>query len=140
MRLQKVRTKVQKLVNSAARLVLHKDRYANCATMMKDLDWLNMDNHHRTQLLISLRRLLRTRSAPKTFRMMDWSTNYGSRRRLLRLGWKWKGKHGKHCYIQFAVREWNAFKLGTKVFPNDKKFKEWICQETIRLHGNQNLK
>ena len=140
MRLQKVRTKVQKLVNSAARLVLHKDRYANCATMMKDLDWLNMDNHHRTQLLSSLRRLLRTRSAPKTFRMMDWSTNYGSRRKLLRLGWKWKGKHGKHCYIQSAVREWNAFKLGTKVFPNDKKFKEWICQETIRLHGNQNLK
>ena len=58
MRLQKVRTKVKKLVNSAARLVLSRDRYANCAKMLKDLDWLNIDNRYRIQLLISLRRLL----------------------------------------------------------------------------------
>ena len=140
MRLQKVRTKVQKVLNSAARLVLNRDRYANCATMMKDLRWLNMDNQYRLQLLCLLRRLLRTKSAPKTFNLIDWSTKYGSRRRLLRLTWKWKGKNGKNAYIQSAIREWNTLKIGTKLFHNDKHFKERISEQIQSLYGNNNLK
>ena len=119
MRLQKVRTKVQKVLNSAARLVLNRDRL---------------------QLLCSLRRLLRTKSAPKTFNLIDWSTKYGSRRRLLRLTWKWKGKHGKNAYIQSAIREWNTLKIGTKLFHNDKHFKERISEQIQSLYGNNNLK
>ena len=55
LRLPKVRKKVQKILNSAARLALRRDRYANCAVMMRDLGWLNLDN----QLVVSLRRLLK---------------------------------------------------------------------------------
>ena len=74
MRLQKIRTKAQKLVNTAARLVLDRDRFENCETMMRELEWLNMDNHLRYQQVASLRRLLRTQYAHFTFSMLDWST------------------------------------------------------------------
>ena len=72
--LQHFRTKAHKVVNSAARLVLIHYRFANCETMMQDLSWLNMNNHHRYQFLTSLRYILQTRASALTFSMLDWNT------------------------------------------------------------------
>ena len=48
LRLQKIiRTKIQKLVNSAARLVLEIESFANCKIMIRYLKWLNMNNNYR---------------------------------------------------------------------------------------------
>ena len=139
LRLRKVKVRAQKILNSAARVVLGKDRFENCELMMKDLSWLNMENHHRYQILSSFRRLLRTRSAMTTFSMLDWSTKTSTRTRLLRLNWKHRKKHGKNAYVKKAVKDWNLFKLGKEIFSSDKVFKEWFKKETIQKHGNANL-
>ena len=139
LRLPSVQSKIQKILNSAARLALRRDRYANCEVMMKDLNWLNIANHYRTQLLTSLRRILSTGSAFYTYSFIDGESRASMRTRLMKLSWKHQNKYGKNCFIQNAVREWNAMKIGTKLFKNMEEFKDWIVKEAKSLYGNKNL-
>ena len=106
---------------------------------MKDLNWLNIANHYRTQLLTSLRRILSTGSAFYTYSFIDGESRASMRTRLMKLSWKHQNKYGKNCFIQNAVREWNAMKIGTKLFKNMEEFKDWIVKEAKSLYGNKNL-
>ena len=139
LRTLKVRKKIQKLVNSAARVATRNNRYANCETMMNKLGWLNMNNFYQVQLLCSLRRMLGNGSSVYPQRLLDWQSRSGIRTRLLRLTWKPNNKHGKSNFIQTAVTTWNTYKLGKQVFAKYQDFKEWICSEAKRLYGNKNL-
>ena len=140
MRLLQVRQKAQKLLNSAARLALNRDRFANVELMLHDLAWLNLNNHYRMQILTSFRRLLRTRSSALTFSMLDTETKTSQRTRLLKTTWRHKSaKNGKVCYFQTAVRNWNSMEIGKKIFENDKDFKSWVVLTLIQQNGNANL-
>ena len=138
LRLKKVRDKVQKILNSAARLALRRNRYANCETMMKDLDWLNINNRYRFLLVVSLRRILRTYKAYTTVYSLDTASRSSIRTRTLKTTWKKKNKHFKESYLQAAVTNWNELKLGMKVFKNDDQFKSWCHVKIKHLYGNPN--
>lgn len=140
LRLAKVRKKVQKLVNAAARVALRENRYANCEKMMKELGWLNADNNYRLQILCSLRRNLSSGTTPYTLQWIDWQTRGGIRTRLIRLSWVKSNKHGKQCFLQAAVKLWNEMELGRKLFANYKAFKDWIHEAIIQKNGNRNLR
>ena len=139
LRLKKVRKKVQKILNSAARLALRENRYANCEKMMDKLKWLNMDNMYLLQVLCSFRRLLGNGSSMLTYNFINWEARAGLRRRLIKLSWSNKTDNGKYCFIQTAVRTWNSMEVGKKLFPDKKSFRDWCSQELKRLHGNPNL-
>ena len=78
LRLPKVRKKVQKLLNAAARLATRKNRYANCETMMLDLGWLNMHNLYRSKLLCSFRRIFEAGALAHMCQWMDLNSRSGS--------------------------------------------------------------
>ena len=139
LRLPKVRTKVQKVLNSAARLALREDRYANCEKMMQKLDWLNLDNLYRQQLLCSLRRYLNSGVTEYTLQWLDWEARLGIRRRLLRISWTPEKNHGKLSFLQAAVSLWNRTEVGRQVFTTYELFKEWIFVKLKSLYGNKNL-
>ena len=139
LRLPKVRKKVQKILNSAARLALRRDRYANCAVMMRDLGWLNLDNLYRYQLVVSLRRLLKNYKAYQTVYSLDWQSRSSIRRRVLKLTWKRKNNHGSLLYIKAAITAWNELQLGEQLFPDEEAFKVFSKARIISLHGNDNL-
>ena len=138
LRLKKVRDKVQKILTSAARLALRRNRYANCETMMRDLDWLNINNRYRFLLVVSLRRILRTYKAYTTVYSLDTASRSSIRTRTLKTTWKKKNKHFKESYLQAAVTNWNELKLGMKVFKNDDQFKSWCHVKIKHLYGNPN--
>ena len=139
LRLPKVRTKVQKVLNSAARLALREDRYANCEKMMQKLEWLNLDNLYRQQLLCSLRRYLNSGVTEYTLQWLDWEARLGIRRRLLRISWTPEKNHGKLSFLQAAVSLWNRTEVGRQVFTTYELFKEWIFVKLKSLYGNKNL-
>ena len=138
LRLLKVRNKVQKLVNSAARLCLRTNRYSNCELNMEKLKWLNTNNLYRSLLLCSFRRLLRTESAGMTVRMINDQARAGIRLRIIHLKWKRHNEFGKKSYIVMAIKTWNECKVGKEKFDDDRSFKDWIYAKTISLHGNPN--
>ena len=139
LRLPKVRTKIQKLINSAARVATRSSRYANCERMMQKLKWYNADNVYRSQLLASLRRQLGTGSSHYMQKWLDWQSRSGIRTRLIRVTWKHDNNAGKLSFLQAATTLWNKLEVGRKLFQNMKAFKDWIRDELLRLYGNPNL-
>ena len=139
LRLKKVRIKVQKILNAASRVALRRDRYANCEVMMRDLNWLNLHNLYRYQLVVSLRRILGNYKAYTTVYSLDWQSRASSRKRAIKTTWKKANKHGTECYIQAAITAWNEMLLGEKVFKNDEEFKDWCHKKIQSLHGNKNI-
>ena len=107
--------------------------------MMNDLNWLNLHNLYRYQLVVSLRRILGNYKAYTTVYSLDWQSRSSSRKRAIKTTWKKANKHGSSCYIQAAITAWNEMLLGEKVFKNDEEFKEWCHKKIKSLHGNANL-
>ena len=82
------KVKLQKIINSSARLVLKKPLTENVGRMLEELKWLNFHNFHQEQQIQALRRLLLTSSAQNTFLLLDFESRaYSTRRRSLKITW-----------------------------------------------------
>ena len=140
-RTQKVRTKLQKILNSCARLILQKSRYENCERMMEELGWLNLDNFFRECQVLSLRRLMMTEHGEYTHQMFNLETRmYSVRKPLLKLTWHGQSEHGRTCFIQSSVRTWNDIGIGNEKFQDEAALKMWLKAKLKSYFGNHNLK
>ena len=138
LRLLKTRNKVQKLINSAARLCLNATRYSNCEKNMENLKWLNANNVYRMLLLTSWRRFLRTEAPARTMRSINLEARTGIRLRNIQINWKQKNEFGKKCYVVMAIKTWNEYGTGKELFKDDNAFKSWVFTKTKSLHSNPN--
>ena len=145
---RKLRKKVQVAMNHAVRLVLGLDDRASISDGLQTLDWLNLDNLWRLEMVTALMRV-RTSKVPAI--ITDILTKHTSNRYLiradgLRSSWWPRNTYGELAFVHQAVDAYNQLRVGQRTWFHDRErrlmtkteVRQELKKDLIRHYGNLN--
>ena len=136
------KSRVQKLLNRAARIVLLAEPRAHVEDLLRELYWLNVENMQRYSMITSLRRL----KYGKCKANISWSNLFEGGQSLyklrsvhIRVQWPKILAHGRSSYIYQASHWYNELELGGALFTSDNAFKVSAKFKIFKTFSNCNL-
>ena len=128
--------KLQKLQNSAARLILGKRRRDSGKQALKELHWLNVDARITYKILLIVFKVVRGMCASIDLNYKGFN---GRQNDYLMLDTpNYKTKYGKRIFDYNGSRLWNVLPLDLRKEEDIKKFKKML--KTLLFEGNEELK
>jgi hypothetical protein len=129
--------KLQKVQNSAARLILSKRRRDSATEALRELHWLNIETRITFKILLLVHKVVRGK-APQ-----DLTLNYkgfnGRPDDMLKLEEPvFKTKYGKRLFAYNGPRLWNVLPIGLRMEEDTKKYKKGL--KTLLYDGHDELK
>ena len=129
--------KLQKLHNSAAKLILGRRRRESATAALKELHWLNVDARITFKILLLAHKVIKGKcSANLTLSYKKF--NGRSSDYLMLETPTFKTKYGKRLFEYNASRLWNALPLDMRIEEDVKKFKREL--KTLLFGGCDELK
>ena len=143
LRLPSNQKKIQKLLNSAARLVLKAEPRAHIVDLLNELYWLNCQNMYEYQLICVLRRMRNGwMRAPITWKEIFYTMSYSYfrlRSTHLRVCWRRITSHGRNSFAVMSVNAFNNYELNSRWFATEDEFKSAIKFKIFSTRPNVNL-
>ena len=129
--------KLQKVQNSAARLILSKRRRDSASMMLRELHWLNIETRITFKILLLVHKVVRGRCSENlTITYKGFNGRPGDM--LLLETPTYKTKFGKRLFSYNGPRLWNALPVGIRTEDDTEKFKKMI--KTLLYDGHDDLK
>ena len=127
--------KLQKVQNTAARLILGRRRRDSAKAALRELHWLNVDARITFKLLLLVFKVLRGKcNMPLTYK----GFNGRPEDYLLLHTPNFKTKYGQRLFEYNGSRLWNALPLDIRTEENIELYKSKI--KTILFEGNEQFK
>ena len=146
---KKCRTRCQKSMNHAIRMVLQKDNRYSITEGLSVLEWANMDNLWRLEMITATRRILETRIPDTIYSIFTGRTGgrYLIRSDGVRSSWWPRNTHGDNAFVNRSVEVFNEMRIAQRVWMHDREnraltkseVRNTIKHELIRQYGNENL-
>ena len=135
---------LQKLVNSAARLVLKRGPRSSATEMLRDLSWLNVRNLYFLESVCWLDRVIATKSAPYTFETILRGSQkkqklHNTRDSSIVIDFDYKSKYARQTFVYNAVQTINSLKLQRRTVPLNTDYREFVKNAITAQLGNGNL-
>ena len=128
--------KLQKVQNSAARLILGKRRRDSGKQALRELHWLNIDARITFKILLLVFKVLRGMCVNMSLRYKNFN---GRPNDYLMLDTpNFKTKYGKRIFEYNGSRLWNALPVSMRSEDDIEKFKRLL--KTLLFDGNDELK
>ena len=127
--------KLQKLQNTAARIILGRRRHESASAALKELHWLNIDARITFKILLLVHKVVRGKCSLK----LTYKSFNGRAEDELKLETpNFKTKYGKRLFEYNGSRLWNALPLHLRKEEDTEVYKKRI--KTLLFDGNQELK
>ena len=142
LRLPSNQKKIQKLLNSAARIVLEAEPKTHVVDMLRELYWLNCENIYEYQLVCVMRRLRNGwMKAPVTWKEIfhDYALYFRVRTQHLRVCWRKITSHGRNSFAYRAVTSFNSYELNSRWFATEDDFRREVKFKIFKTKPNGNL-
>ena len=134
----------QKLINSAARIVLKRGPRASATDMMRELDWLNSRNLCYVESICWLSRIIGSRSANFTFTALLKGAKkkqniHNTRDRSVQIDLNCSSKYIRQSFVYNAVTALNCLKLHRRIVSSNIEYRHFVKEEVMKKFGNGNL-
>ena len=129
--------KLQKLQNTAARLILGKRRRDSASLSLRQLHWLNVDARVTFKVLLVVYKIL-NELCPQNLGLQYKSFNGRPEDFLMLETPNFKTAYGKRIFAYHGSRLWNALPANVRAEDDVEKFKKTI--KTILFDGHMELK
>ena len=118
---RKGRKRCQKALNHAIRMVMGTDARASMTDGMAYLDWLNLDNMWRLEMITAMRRIISTKIPEDVYSIVTGRTGgrYLIRADGLRSSWWPRNCHGENAFVNLAVETFNDLRVSQRIWYND---------------------
>ena len=117
--------KLQKLQNSAAKLILRRGYRASAKMCLNELHWLNIESRITFKILLIIFKLIKG-LAPDNIKFKYKSFNGRPNDQLLLETPNFSSKYGKRIFIYNASRFWNALPVDIRLEQNIEQYKKSI--------------
>ena len=129
--------KLQKVQNTAARLILSKRRRDSATAALRELHWLNIESRITFKILLLVHKVVR-RKCPENL-TLNYKTFNGRSDDLLKLEEPvFKTKYGKRLFVYNGPRLWNALPTELRMEEDTEKYKKGL--KTLLFDGHEDLK
>ena len=117
--------KLQKVQNSAARIVARKHRWASISGTLRELHWLRIESRIIFKLLLLIYKYIKGR-IPSHYNLQYKSHNTHPNDYLLLKTTNYKTRYGKRSFSYSAPRLWNALPLHVRIEEKIDSFKSMV--------------
>ena len=109
--------------------------------MLRDLNWLNVENMYKFEVVCNIRRTLWHRTAYYTFFLLVSRRQHDhiTRRQDLGMVWLKNNQFGRNSYVMCGVRIYNDLGLNPRWFSDYEQFKHEVRIEILGRYDNGNL-
>ena len=129
--------KLQKLQNSAARMILSKRRSFSATSALRELHWLNVETRVTFKILLIVHKAIRGK-CPDNVKISYKQFNGRPDDWLLLETPTFKTKYGKRLFAYNGPRLWNALPVALRSEKDTEKFKKSL--KTLLFDGHEELK
>ena len=131
---------LQRSLNIVLRVATWGQRDTRIATMLAELQMLNIPNQHRLNCVMSIERLLRTKASSLETEAVKTSQghSYGTRNVSLLLHWRPFSKRGEISHLFTCTQIWNTLGISKHKFLNKNDLKEGAESLIRQSYNNGN--
>ena len=129
--------KLQKVQNTAARLILSRRRRDSATIALRELHWLNIETRITFKILLLVHKVVRQK-CPKNLNL-NYKAFNGRPDDILKLEEPvFKTKYGKRLFAYNGPRLWNVLPIGLRLEEDTEKYKKGL--KTLLFDGHADLK
>ena len=135
---------IQKMVNSAARIILKRGSRASATEMLHELQWLNVRNLYYVESVCWLSRIIASKSAFYTFNTIlngskKKQQTHNTRDRSITVDLPYDSKYIRRTFVYNAVQALNLLKLPRRIVPPNVDYRKAVMDIVLEVLPNGNL-
>ena len=135
---------LQRLVNSAARIVLKRGPRESATEMLTKLSWLNVRNLYFLESVCWLGRVISSRSADFTFTTILNGAKkkqkfHNTRDSSIVLDLDYKSRFIKQTFVYNAVQTMNTLRLQRRIVPCNMEYRDYVKDVILKNFHNCNI-